>query len=99
MINRYADIANKVDERGKRVVKPLLYPPIPRSVDDIYILTTPGDRLDLLAKKYYGDVGYYWMIAQANGIGKGSLNIPIGVQLRIPKDVTKILQEYSDLNK
>jgi len=99
MLNRYADIANKVDERGKRVIKPLLYPPIPRSVDDIYILTTPGDRLDLLAKKYYGDVGYYWMIAQANGIGKGSLNIPIGVQLRIPKDVTKILQEYSDLNK
>jgi len=99
MINRYADIANKVDERGKRVVKPLLYPPIPRSVNDIYILTTPGDRLDLLAIKYYGDVGYYWMIAQANGIGKGSLNIPIGVQLRIPKDTAKILQDYSDLNK
>lgn len=99
MINRYADITNKLDERGKRVVKPLLYPPIPRSVDDIYILTTPGDRLDLLAKNYYGDVGYYWMIAQANGIGKGSLTIPVGVQLRIPKDVTKILQDYSDLNK
>ena len=99
MVNRYIDINGKLDERGKRVMKPLLYPPILRSVNDIYILTTPGDRLDLLAKKYYGDVGYYWMIAQANGIGKGSLTIPIGVQLRIPKDVTKILQEYSDLNK
>jgi len=99
MINRYADIGNKVDERNKRVVKPLLYPPIPRSINDIYILTTPGDRLDLLAKNYYGDVGYYWMIAQANGIGKGSLTIPVGVQLRIPKDVSKILEDFRELNK
>lgn len=99
MVNRYIDINGKLDERGKRVMKPLLYPPIPRSVNDIYILTTPGDRLDLLAKKYYGDVGYYWMIAQANGIGKGSLTIPIGVQLRIPKEISTILQDYRDLNK
>jgi hypothetical protein len=99
MVNRYIEINGKLDERGKRVMKPLLYPPIPRSVNDIYILTTPGDRLDLLAKKYYGDVGYYWMIAQANGIGKGSLTIPIGVQLRIPKEISTILQDYRDLNK
>ena len=99
MVSRYIEINGKLDERGKRVMKPLLYPPIPRSVNDIYILTTPGDRLDLLAKKYYGDVGYYWMIAQANGIGKGSLTIPIGVQLRIPKEISTILQDYRDLNK
>ena len=99
MVSRYIEINGKLDERGKRVMKPLLYPPIPRSVNDIYILTTPGDRLDLLAKKYYGDVGYYWMIAQANGIGKGSLTIPIGVQLRIPKEISTIFQDYRDLNK
>jgi hypothetical protein len=38
MVSRYIEINGKLDERGKRVMKPLLYPPIPRSVNDIYIL-------------------------------------------------------------
>ncbi len=98
MASRYTDIQIKNNESGKRVTRSVLYPPIPRSVDDIYVLTTPGDRIDLLAKKYYDNVNNYWIIAEANAIGKGSMTIPVGLQLRIPINITQILQDYKDLN-
>ena len=98
MANRYVDIQIKNNESGKRVTRSVLYPPIPRQVDDIYILTTPGDRIDLLAYKYYSNVSYWWIIAEANAIGKGSMTIPVGLQLRIPINLTNILQDYRELN-
>lgn len=98
MANRYVDIQLKNNESGKRVTRSVLYPPIPRQVDDIYVLTTPGDRIDLLAYKYYSNVSYWWIIAEANAIGKGSMTIPVGLQLRIPINLTNILQDYRELN-
>jgi hypothetical protein len=99
MINRYQDIAIKVGENQKRVVRSIIYPAIPRDVNDIYLLTTPGDRLDLLSKTYYGDVGYWWVIAEANAIGKGDLTIEPGTQLRIPSRINEIVQEFKDINE
>ena len=98
MISRYSEIQQKTGDNGKRVVRSVIYPPIPRDISDIYLLTTPGDRLDLLAKKYYGDVGYWWIIAEANAIGKGDLTIPPGTQIRVPTRVTNIIREYTNLN-
>lgn len=98
MANRYVDIQIKNNESGKRVTRSVLYPPIPRQVDDIYVITTPGDRIDLLAYKYYSNVSYWWIIAEANAIGKGSMTIPVGLQLRIPINLTNILQDYRELN-
>ena len=98
MANRYVDIQIKNNESGKRVTRSVLYPPIPRQVDDIYAITTPGDRIDLLAYKYYSNVSYWWIIAEANAIGKGSMTIPVGLQLRIPINLTNILQDYRELN-
>lgn len=100
MINRYSEISVKIDnDTNKRVVKSTVYPPIPRSLDDIYLMTTVGDRLDLLAKKYYGDVGYWWILAEANGLGKGNLTLPVGTQLRVPKNISTILADYRALNQ
>ena len=99
MINRYDNIAAKKNNNGKTVVKPLLYPPIPRNPNDIYIRTTPGDRLDLLANTYYSNVGYWWIIAEANGIGKGTMAIPPNQQLRIPASLSQVLSDYKELNK
>lgn len=99
MINRYQDMPVKTGDNQKRVIKSVLYPTIPRDVNDIYLLTTPGDRLDLLAKTYYGDVGHWWVIAEANGIGKGNLTIEPGTQLRIPSQLSKIIQEFRDINQ
>jgi nucleoid-associated protein YgaU len=40
--------------------------------------------LDLLANQFYGDVTAWPIIATANNIGLGTLNIESGKQLRIP---------------
>ena len=98
-MKRYDNIATKKNNDGKRFIKPLIYPPIPRNANDTYVRTTPGDRLDLLANTYYGSVGYWWIIAEANGIGKGTMMIAPNLQLRIPIKLDSILADYKNLNK
>jgi phage tail protein X len=97
-MSRYETIQSKVTEDSKRVQTTTLYPPIPRTEQDIYVITTTGDRLDALAYKYYGSVQYYWVIAQANNIGLGSIAIPAGQQLRIPGNLDRILSDLAELN-
>ena len=96
---RYEEVPNKIDENGRRVVRATLYPPIPRKDTDIYVHTTPGDRLDLLAYQYYGNVNMWWLIAEANAVGKGTFTITPGTLLRIPKQYEDVLMEYARLNK
>lgn len=98
MNNRYANIKTKKNTSGKGVASSILYPPIPRNAQDIYIITTVGDRMDMLAKTYYGQINLWWIIAEANAIGKGTLDIPIGTQLRIPKDLYNIQRDFENLN-
>lgn len=61
-----------------------ILPVIPNSSSDIYIVTTGIERLDKLAQTFYGDISLWWIIAAANGLGKGSLIIPEGTRLRVP---------------
>ena len=53
-------------------------------MSDTYIQTITIERLDTLADRFYGDATLWWVIAAANGIGKGTLRVPRGVKLRIP---------------
>ena len=64
-----------------------IYSDVPESDDDIYIITQYGDRLDLLAYKYYNDTTLWWYIAKANNI-KAVMNVPEGTSLRIPGSTT-----------
>lgn len=98
MSNRYSAIPVKFDQT-RRVTRSVLYPTIPRKSSDIYVITSLGDRLDILAHRYYNNVGYYWIIAQANGLGAGTVTIPTNTQLRIPTEIDPILNEYSRLNQ
>ena len=59
-----------------------IYSSIPESDNDIYVITQDGDRLDLLAHQYFGDVNLWWYIAKANGLS--FMTIPVGTSLRIP---------------
>ena len=52
--------------QGKKIFKSINYPPIPLSIDDIYVITSEGDRLDLLANLFYKNVDYWWIIVNAN---------------------------------
>ena len=99
-ITQIKNINPNVGTIGTLYYKPNFYPEIPLSENDIYVLTSFEDRLDLLSYQFYNDVRFYWIIAAANPdvIDFGSLFIPEGTQLRIPTDVSSILGEYNKLN-
>jgi hypothetical protein len=100
MINRYQNISIIKNSTGTRYYKDNKYPRIPLSVNDIYVITTIGDRFDLLALQYYGDSSLWWVISIANEtLPQNSLYIPVGSQLRIPIDVSSILTNYRSLNQ
>ena len=48
-----------------------------------------GERLDTIAGVVYGDAGLWWIIAAASGIGWG-LQVPPGVVISIPTDLTQV---------
>jgi hypothetical protein len=76
------------------------YPNVPLSENDTYIITTIGDRLDALAYTYYQNTELWWIIAVANNNStKGSLFPPPGLQLRIPANVSSILNQIEQLNR
>ena len=76
-----------------------IYPEIPRTEEDIYIITRDTDRLDLLAGQYYQDVTLWWIIATANNLGKGTLVLEAGTQLRIPSNIETVIKLYEELNE
>lgn len=84
---------------NRRVFASTLYPKILIDSSDIFITSKWGDRLDLLANTFYNDVTLWWVIAQANGIGKGTLNVEPGLQLRIPRNIAKIMADLETINK
>jgi nucleoid-associated protein YgaU len=88
-MNRYQDLAITKDSDGRRKFVTTFVPFFDKSDNDIYVITDPSDRLDLLANQFYGDSTAWPIIASANSIGLGSLNIESGKQLRIP-DPNKI---------
>lgn len=79
MINRY-----KHTESQNRRYKQTVYKIPNRSFQDKYIISREGDRLDLLSVEFYGDSRMWWILAEANDLGKGTFVVPAGIQLRIP---------------
>ena len=71
---------------GKRNYSTTIFQSIPATSDDVFITTRDGDRLDLLAHRFYGDSTLWWVIAVSNGISE-SFFVPPGTKLRIPADV------------
>ena len=76
----------------------MLYPSIAVDSSDFYIVTNETMYLDSLAFKYYKDTSLWWIIALANNLGKGRLSVPAGLQLRIPGNVLKIINDYNLIN-
>ena len=97
-MNRYKDITIVKTDDGKRYRSTVKYPVINKKSTDIYIVGSQHDRLDNLAYKYYEDARLWWIIARANNLGKGTLTVPIGTQIRIPSDYISIINEYKTLN-
>ena len=97
-MSRYKYTKIKIGNNGKRVFRPTMIPTIPLRDSDIFIYPVFGERLDTLAHKYYGDVSLWWIIAKANGIN-GKLGLDPSIEIRIPQNVTDILDKFTQLNK
>jgi hypothetical protein len=89
----------KEKETQKQYFESTIYPKIKPTDNDIYIISTQSDRLDLLASKYYGNTSYWWIISVANNLNDASLSIEPGRQLRIPSDISSILNEFERINR
>ena len=90
-ISRYTYSKQGKSKSGKRIIESTIYPAIPKNVNDFYIISRPGDRLDLLSQEFYKTPAYWWIIAIANSFVKGSLFIPPNHQIRIPGNIGDII--------
>ena len=97
--NKYSKV--KRDKTKRVFLSPLKYPEIPLSINDIYVITLDGDRLDLMADQFYEDIRLWWIIAQANPntLRRDSYNVSAGLEIRIPLGINNILNSFEQLNK
>lgn len=99
MNNRYQNIQIvKTDALLDRYYVNNIYPDIPYSENDSYVITVLGDRLDILAFNFYGETSLWWVIASANSLSGDSIYLTPGTQLRIPSNVMGILNDYKLIN-
>lgn len=61
-------------------------------VDTIEHIVRGGERLDIIAHRYYGDEEYWWIIALANRI-MDPFSLTVGSRLRIPSEAKSILDK------
>lgn len=100
MANRYS-YTRIIQEQDTNTsyMESTIYPNVKPSDTDFYIISEAGDRLDLLAKKYYKDVSLWWIIAVANNLNDANFFVQEGLQLRIPQDISPIINNLSKINK
>ena len=91
MANRYKNTKITKDPTGTRVYKPTIYPKIPIKNSDLIITPKEGERLETLAATHYGDTSLWWIIAAANNLGKGTMKLTPGEEIRIPRDIRSVL--------
>jgi hypothetical protein len=96
-MSRYLTNRVQKDENGVRKLSTIIIPTTPLNGSDFYIQTTTVERLDKLARIFYEDSSLWWIIAAANGLGKGTYIVPQNTKLRIP-DKSNIQQVINDTN-
>jgi hypothetical protein len=96
---RYRNTEILTNEEGRRYFTNPIYPSIPATEDDIYVITTGTDRYDTLAHRFYQDSRLWWIIASANNSKTDSLAVQQGIQLRIPAKPSDAIDLYNTINE
>lgn len=86
------------NSEGIQYLRNVIYPMLPPSDEDTYVISTGGDRYDKLSLQFYKTVDYWWVIASANTDSMDSLVITPGVQLRIPHNPVEWQEAFEKLN-
>ena len=99
-MNRYTNPIILKTSENKPYTRMRFYPNLPLSESDVYVITTVGDRLDILANQYYKDSSLWWIISIANTniLPQNSLVIPEGLQIRIPAFYAGIISSFNVIN-
>ena len=83
MAKRYEKTLTYVnEEKNKSVYRTTIYKKVEEKNSDMYFIAQSGDRLDILAERFYKDASLWWVIARANNLK--TMNVPAGTSLRIP---------------
>jgi hypothetical protein len=99
-MNRYSDSPILNNSKGQRFKGTVKYPDIPLSFDDIYVYTSEGDRFDTLAQQYFNDSRLWWVLSISNpSLPQNTYYPPTGFQLRIPSNLSSIINSFEALNK
>ena len=95
---RYNTTQIKQHSGGNKTLVTTLYPKIKIRTTDTFLIVTEKTRLDHLAYKFYENPNYWWVIGVANNI-KGTLYVTPGTQIRIPREISAIIQDFNKINK
>ena len=101
-MHRHQKLTKSKDPISKKeYYKQINYPNIPNTIRDMYIRTKIGDRLDILANKYYNDSQLWWVISIANPdiVRRDSIILNPGIEIRVPADLESILDNFESLNE
>jgi nucleoid-associated protein YgaU len=67
-------------------------PDLLEGVDTLEHIVQAGERLDVIAHRFYGDEEYWWVVALANRISD-PFSLTVGRRLRIPIETKAILDK------
>lgn len=98
--SRYSVVGERKDENGNRIKRSVIYPTFPQTdTEDVIIRLEKGRRLDKLANEYYNDSELWWLIAEANNLGRGTLYVEAGQRIRIPMNVSRLFSRMERINE
>ena len=85
-MSRYYKHKIEKTKTGRNIYELKPAPKFDDSDNDIVIITTAEDRLDLLAKRFYDDETLWYVIAYNNNLTEIDLKLKEGTQLKIPSN-------------
>lgn len=99
-MSRFNSINFLKKRRTGRYYPSTVFPEVPLSSDDNYIITQDGDRLDNISFEFYNDVQFWWVIAAANPnkLRKDSYYVNVGEQIRIPANPLEYINLFTSFN-
>ena len=88
--NRLTYVKTFRKRNNKKYYNIVKYPIIPLTINDIYITTIIGDRLDSLAYQFYKDVDLWWIISRANMsiVKRDSFSLKPGIEIRMEMKIS-----------
>lgn len=88
------DRYKKVSKTKDNVYETTSFGRLPEPVErDLFIHTKEGDRLDILANRYYHDPSLWWIIALVNeNIRSDSMFLEGSLRIKIPYNYSEIIK-------